>query len=250
MPTFEDTFGSNFGSDRPQSKWDKPFFDNRDLSTKDKDRFVAWIDLMGAANHFLMSLPKASCFVGKIHDAGLQAQKRHTNVSLHPIADGFYAISEDWAETKEFTSRVIRSLAYIFDSESEAEHRFLVRAGIAYGRFVDGTQMANGSKALQGHDEYLRNVFVGCPLAWAYKAEGKAPPFGIYVDQSVTTHSGEPVAWVLHQWWTPTQAAWAKQFGGKVKDHLVWLERNAIGTRYPTEKHAAYVKAVTEYFAL
>ena len=248
MPTFEETFGQEYGSDHPQSQWDKPFFNNRDLALT--NRFIAWIDLMGAANHFLSSLPKAACFVGKIHDAGLQANSRYPDVSLHPIADGFYAINEDWGQIKDFTSRVMRSLAYVFDSEDENRHRFIVRAGIAYGRFVDGDQMVTGSDTFIGQAGYFHNVFVGCPLAWAYQAEGKTAPFGIYIDQSVSTHSDQKVAWVLHRWWGNNESEWAKQFGNKVKSHLEWLNDNALATRYPTEKHDVYLKATKEYYEL
>ncbi len=87
MQSYEDAFGASFGSDRRESQWDKPYFDNRNL--KSEDRFVAWIGLMGAANNMIASLPKAACFIGKIHDAGLQAAPRFGAVSLHPIADGF-----------------------------------------------------------------------------------------------------------------------------------------------------------------
>lgn len=248
MCSFEDVFGHDFGSSRPISTWDKPFFNNQQIvPTK---RFVAWVDLMGAANHMLLSLPNAACFVGKVHDAGLQASSRYASVSLHPIADGFYAIGENWGDVRDFTSRAMRSLAWCFDRETDDKHKFLVRAGIAYGWFIDGTQMTNGSDTFGNHGNYMNNVIIGSPLAWAYKAEGKAPPFGIYIDQSVTTHSGAQVAWVLHRWWQSAHALWAKQFGGKVKSYLEWMNSNAIATRYPVEKHGGYVKATTEFFQL
>ena len=165
MCSFEDAFGHDFGSSRLNSTWDKPFFNNQQIvPTK---RFVAWVDLMGAANHMLLSLPKAACFVGKVHDAGLQASSRHASVSLHPIADGFYAIGDNWVDVSDFTSRAMRSLAWCFDHETDDQHKFLVRAGIAYGRFIDGTQMTNGSNTFGNHGNYMNNVIIGSPLAWA-----------------------------------------------------------------------------------
>lgn len=247
--SFHDAFGNDYGSDRSGSRWDKPFFDNRSL--KPDKRFVAWVDLMGAENHMLTSLPQTACFVGKIHDAGLQAQKQYKTISLHPIADGFYAIGSDWGAIRKFTSRTMRSLAYLFESESENRHRFLPRAGIAYGRFLDGTQMARGSVTFKDHDAYLRSVFVGCPLAWSYRAESKAPPFGVYVDQSIPTHSDERAAFVLHRWWSiqnSTEKCWATQFGKRVAEYLEWLAQHQIETRYPTDKHVKYMNAVKEYF--
>lgn len=247
--SFQDVFGNDFGSDRAGSRWDKPFFDNRLL--KPEKRFVAWVDLMGAENHMLTSLPQTACFVGKIHDAGLQAQKQFTTISLHPIADGFYAVSSDWNVIRKFTARVMRSLAYLFDIESENRHRFLPRAGIAYGRFIDGKQMAICSDTFKGHDEYLQSVFVGCPLVWSHRAESKAPPFGIYVDQSIPTHSDVGVSFVLLRWWTvkdSNEKCWAAQFGKKVEKYFEWLNQHHIETRYPYEKHEKYMKAVKEYF--
>jgi hypothetical protein len=248
MTSFEESFGSDFGGDRSESLWDKPFFDNRSLEPN--LRFVAWVDLMGAANHMLLSLPKAACFIGKIHDAGLQGKIRHPSISIHPIADGFYAIGGNWQEISSYTSRVMRSLAYCFEKEQKNDYRFLVRAGIAYGRFIDGHQMSCGSDTFRTNDAYLRNVIAGSPLSWAYKAEGKSPPFGIYVDQSVTEHAGERVGWVLHKWWKDDQkgSAWASSFGSQVRDYLEWLNQNRIGMRYPFEKHDSYMTATAEYF--
>lgn len=246
MPCFEDAFGSDYGPERPESRWDRPYFDNHDLAPT--NRFVAWVDLMGAENHMLLSLPKSAVYIAKIHAAGIDAGKQFSGVSIHPITDGFYAVSERWSEIQDFTSRVMRSLAHCFQSTDDHQHRFLVRAGVAYGRFIDGSQLETGSNSFSGQDAYLHNVMIGSPLAWAYKAESKAPPFGIYIDQSITTHSGERIAWVLHRWWGQVQSAWAKQFGTMVEEHLAWLNKNAIGTRYPTEKHENYVRAVKEYF--
>ena len=248
MPTFEEAFGEHFGPNRLESQWDKPYFDNRTLNPT--PRFVAWVDLMGASNLMMLSLPQVAVFVAKIHAAGIDAQRRFTTVSIHPITDGFFATCSTWNELRDFTSRVMRSLAYCFQAEADQRHRFLVRSGIAYGRFISGDQIEVGSNTFTGQSAYLHNVMIGSPLAWAYKAESKAPPFGIYVDQSITTQSGERIAWVLHKWWASAQETWAQQFGGTVKAHLEWMNANSIGTRYPVDKHAAYVEAVTEYFCL
>jgi hypothetical protein len=248
MTSFAEAFGSSYGHEYNGSTWDRPFFDNRGLDTCNK--FVAWVDLMGAANHFLLSLPKAACFVGKIHDAGLQARLTYTAVSLHPIADGFYAMADRWADIQDFSARVMRSLAHVFEQENENQHKFLVRSGIAFGAVVDSRTMASGSRTFENEPQYLGNVLVGCPLAWAYKAESKAPPFGIYVDQSVTTHSRERVAWVLHRWWQAQHQPWAASFGQRVVDYLTWARNNAIATRYPVKKHQRYVQATNEYFTL
>ena len=248
MLTFEKAFRSGYGKDSPNSHWDKPFFNNRDLAPK--NRFVVWIDLMGAANHMLFSLPKTACFIGKIHEAGIQAKNKPLDVSIHPIADGFYAICDKWGVISNYTARVMRSLAYCFETTDDNRYRFLVRAGIAYGRFVDGNQMTSGSNTFEDQNEYMRNVLVGCPLSWAYEAEHKAPPFGIYIDQSVTTHTEERVSWVLHRWWDDkkSQTDWAESFGSKIQEYLEWLKINAIKTRYPIDKHDAYLRAIKEYF--
>ncbi len=97
----------------------------------------------------------------------------------------------------------MRSLAYAFDNEQTEEHRFLVRAGIAFGPFIAPIQMANANRNFERNLAYMQSVFVGCPLNWAYEGESEAPPFGIYIDQSVTTHSGENIGWALHRWWDP-----------------------------------------------
>ena len=48
-----------------------------DTQPEPKAGFIGWVDLMGAANHMLLSLRKASIFISKIHAAGLIAQCVH-----------------------------------------------------------------------------------------------------------------------------------------------------------------------------
>lgn len=251
MPTFEETFGREYGPNISHSRWDTPYFNGQDI--KPILRFVAWVDLMGAENHMIQSLQRSAIFIGKIHDAGLQAYSKFDNLSLHPITDGFFAVHEDFHQLRRFTERVMLSLAHLFSSENHHQHRFLPRAGIAYGPFVNDTEMQKGNNRFSDHPEYMRNVLVGCPLSWAYKAEGKAPPFGIYIDQSVTSHADQPVAWVLHRWWNSrmeTETAWAREFGTIVLEHFEWLSQNAINTRFEPDKLERYRTGITEYFGL
>lgn len=224
-------------------------FDNRELSPK--PCYVAWIDLLGAGNHMLLSLPKASTFIAKIHIAGIKAKQAYPSITIHPITDGFFAVSETWADIKSFSERVMRTLANCFEREREDENRFLARGAIAFGRLIEGAQMERGASIFSTDAAYPNNIMVGSPLSWAYKAESKAPPFGIYIDQSITTHSGQPVAWVLHRWWNPDadpQKTWGVNFGKKVLKHFEWLRENSIGTRYPVEKHDAFIQQVKEYY--
>src|SRR5690606_4817057 len=123
------------------------------------------------------------------------------DVSIHPITDGFFAVSSSWTDIRDFSSRVMRTLANCFEKTTKPEYKFIARGAIAYGRLIRGDQLRQGTTEFTGIPAYPDNIMVGAPLSWAYKAESKAPPFGIYIDQSITTHSGEPVAWVLHRWW-------------------------------------------------
>lgn len=251
MDKFEQAFGKPTKEIPLNVAWDKPCFDNTRINPSSK--YVAWIDLMGAANHFLLSLAKSACFVGKVHDAGLKARNKFPSVTVHPISDGFFAISEDWDEIKQFVQFVMRSLAYVFAHEQNNDHKFIVRSSIAYGQIVTGEKIKEGCKFLEDKCEYFSNVFVGSPLAWAYKAESKAPPFGIYIDQSVTTHSTAHIGWILHKWWSNDQSkqkTLARDFGKSLIRYLDWLKLHSCGMRYPQEKHEQYIQLINEYYGL
>ncbi len=249
--TFQQVFGQH---NARNSKWDAIHFNNQNLNTTNK--YIAWIDLMGAANAMMLSLPKASNFVAKVHCTAQKAQVTHQRISVHPITDGFFATADDWGDLIRFLRRSFLTLANLFSLERYNQHRFIIRGAIAYGPFIDGTSITAGFGQPQPTyigNNYMHNVMIGSPLSWAYKAESKAPPFGIYVDQSVLTFSPSPIGSPLHYWWNlgnQTEKDWAKNFGRMVLRHFQWQLKNANKTIYPVEKHEFYIKQITEYFNL
>lgn len=141
----------------------------------------------------------------------------------------------------------------MFEEEGEDIHRFLIRGAVAYGPVIDGQQVMGGHRVFQKPDNlaYLNNILIGSPVAWAYDAECKAPPFGVYVDQSVTTFSPESISWVLHRWWDTSKSSevnWAKEFGERVLEYLSWCKEHSRGSLYPVDKHDKYTSQAKEYF--
>lgn len=104
MSKFKKTFGTVSGA---KGKWDTVSFSNQGLQPH--NRYVAWVDLMGAANAMQMSLPGAANFIARIHAAALQAMVVYESVSLHPITDGFFVVEEKWEVMRAFLRKVYLS---------------------------------------------------------------------------------------------------------------------------------------------
>jgi len=231
-------------------------FDNSKISVK--SRYVAWIDIMGSGNAMTNALRNASVYVGKLHDAVLKAHRNISNpCSAHAMTDGVYVVSHSFHEVRDIVTSVMRSCAQSFTKEDEEGRRFVPRASIAYGKIVDNSEMRKGlgrEGPNKDTDRYLHNVMVGIPFEKAHSSERKAPPFGIYIDESVRTQTDSPaeiVSWVLHRWWNPkTDQEFANEMGWMVQEHLKWAAANSLSTFFNPDRLGGYLDAVRQYFNL
>ena len=231
-------------------------FDNSKISVE--SRYVAWIDIMGSGNAMTNALRNASVYVGKLHDAVLKAHRNIPNrCSAHAMTDGVYVVAHQFSEIRDVVTSVMRSCAQAFAKEDEEGRRFIPRAAIAYGKIVDSGEMRKGlgrKVPNKDTDRYLHNVMVGIPFEKAHSSERKAPPFGIYIDESVRTQTVSPeeiVSWVLHRWWNPkTDQEFANEMGRIVQDHLKWAADNSLSTFFDPDRLDGYLDAVRQYFNL
>ena len=245
-------FGQAF---KEGSLWNELHYDNRPV--KIHSRYVAWFDVMGSKHVMVNAIRNAICFVGVLHRSVEMAAKGFKDIEIHSMTDGVYAISSGFDEIKMFATCVMRSCARYFLQQSLHSNRFLVRCSIAYGKVVLPISMLKGfSAATQKTDNYTYNVMLGIPFVKAEQGEHNAPPFGIYLDESIRTQTDDAlkIAWVLHRWWNHeknNELCFARAFGNEVLKHLTELEKNPISYGAPEcTKLVKYEAAVREYFEL
>ena len=252
--------------------WDKLVFTDR--IPKMQFRYVGWVDLMGASHMMRRSIDSASKSIGRLHEAVLKAcfaLKVSKNVTLHPLADGVYVDADNYEDVADIFAHVFRSYAQTF-IEMSSESRFCpIRAAIAYGKVVDQNvyvrklaEKTSGKMRTRFLAQYFSNVLHGRAYAAAHDAESKAPPFGIFQDESLRefgmTKKGKYITWPLEKWWcsgrsaTEQQKSFAESFGQCLIDHFNWVLEHPIDSgmddKNAIEKIDGYKRSIREYFGL
>jgi hypothetical protein len=217
------------------------------------EQYVCWIDVMGSRGAMLYSIDIASNFLMKLHIAALRISKIF-NVELYPAIDGVYACSPSQPSILCFLNQVYSMLATTFVRESVELFKFKVRSGLAYGQVVMGKQILNctDDDVLKKYSRHTRSILLGSPLAHAYEAEMKAPPFGILLDESAKIGQLELCEKYL-KWWElyPRQddPDLACELYFSLKNHYEWCDKNSIKIRYPQADIKKHSALVDEYFA-
>ncbi|MBR3924754.1 MAG: hypothetical protein IKJ45_16680 [Kiritimatiellae bacterium] len=271
----ENLFNALFG--KPGSRgdgksWDELVFTDR--SPKMLFRYVGWVDLMGASHMMSRSIDSASKSIGRLHEAVLKASftlKLNTSVVLHPMADGVYVVAETYEDVALVFAHVFRSYAQTF-IKMNSESRFCpIRAAIAYGRVIDQNVYVRklAAKTFKKRQEklltqYFSNVLHGKAYATAHDAESKAPPFGIFQDESLRefgmTKEKTHITWPLEKWWcsgrsaTEQQRTFAESFGQCLINHFNWVLEHPIDSgmdgKDAIDKIDGYKRSIREYFGL
>lgn len=255
-----------------------PSFFNTEKITPEKC-YIAWIDVMGAASMMEVSLQRAAICIGKLHDVVFAESKKHPKLTLHPLVDGCYAVSKEFAPLLQFTQSVMtRLFATFYAARVSATGRdawksqFLVRAVLAYGPIVTAEMMKMGFsyKPEELSSPYFNNVFIGNLLGSTHDAEKSAPPFGVYVSTSVRCEAElsasdsvefkSLVGQVYYRWFLDKARAKQRdslglpsnpsEMGQAVIDFLEAEKENAATSCYPEKKHEGWCSRVREYFQM
>ncbi len=138
------------------------------------NQYVGWIDAMGIQSAMGRSMDVAANFVFKLHITVLESvddlptHQRQT-MSLYPVMDGVYFVSNDQQAVFRFLRRAFGCLAREFVDTVEMKHRFLVRGALACGPVVHGAQLLDGASAtLRNHANYRDSILLGLPMIQAY----------------------------------------------------------------------------------
>ena len=270
LKSFEGAFGTTGTCDGLH--WDALTF--TDPRPNMPMKYVGWVDVMGASHMMQRAADAASKSIGQLHEAILKAvvgYSRNANISLHPLSDGVYVVAPDYGTVAAILARVFRSYARSYLEVTSDSRDCLIRAAIAYGQTVDmeflRPRLARSlpDSGLQERlNSYFANILHGNAFVAAHEAERKAPPFGIYHDESLRmfgcTNSGLPVAWPLEKWWcngrkpNEKQRNFAELFGKRLLAHFSWLEKHPMESGMDEDgadnKIDGYNRKIKEYFGL
>ncbi|NLX59115.1 MAG: hypothetical protein GXY74_08505 [Phycisphaerae bacterium] len=152
------------------------------------------------------SLARAANHVGRLHAAALE--ERSTYVSVYPVIDGFYAVSDESRSVRDYVQRVFRRLACHF-MKANTVHRCFYRCGVARGKLLLGADLLQGTLAMQYNPRYSAGIAIGEAIVLAYEAETKAAPYGVCTDPSVDApfqNAANVMANNWWKWWNPNDA--------------------------------------------
>jgi hypothetical protein len=223
------------------------YFDEQKLDDP-KASYVAWVDMMGARNSMSQSLAASANHIGRVHLAILLSQTK--DVRTYPVMDGAYITSEKRAPIMETLRGFFGLCAEYFEVTDKPEHRFLVRGGLAHGPVVHGSDIPSAcNKDLSKNPEYSRNLLFGIPMIQANRSESLAPPFGLYLDESVRSFSepgAQPFSGVWWKWWS----AIPKGFLDRLEEHFHWCEKNWRRIEYKEDRLKEHFDMARQYFGL
>jgi hypothetical protein len=177
-----------------------------------ENRYIAWIDLMGAGHLMATSLEKAANAIARIHTATYLAMDQHGyKLDLVAINDGIFICSSSKAEISQIVRSTLMHLVARFITKHDPQDRFLVRCAVAYGPVFYGKHLA---RQLPGYQRgripaTLDQVVFGSPVIQAYNAEHESPAYGVAIHESARAFSpqGERTfRSTLWRWWQQDDA--------------------------------------------
>lgn len=166
------------------------YFDSRQLP-RSKNAYVAFLDIMGTKAHMAHSVHETANYIFKLHAAVLSAwrSEKYKNVFVYPVMDGAYITASHQEDMEKLLARIFDSLAILFLNESDPSKRFVVQAGLSYGKTIHGhTVPYSASKVYELDLGYKNNILLGPAMIQAYEAGSVASPFGISMADSTIKH--------------------------------------------------------------
>ena len=210
---------------------------------------------MGTQGSMSRSLRKSANFIFKIHITALESQT--PTIQLYPVMDGLYVVSDHQGDMLDFLERMFSRLADLFVSTPDMQHRFIVKGSLAYGPVVHGSSLLPAASATLVNNQNYRNaLLLGMPMIQAYLGEKKAPPFGVFVNESARAFcpAGAPAVHPLTvSWWTwfrPGQwIALAQELRTEMNLYCDWCSQRSHAIDYPVEKIKEHRGLIMEYLA-
>ena len=145
---------------------------------------------------------------------------------------------------------------YIRVSENEDEKgRFIIRGGLAFGLVFKGAYLPpDANNALANATAYKSQLLFGTPLAFAHEAESKAPPLGVFIDESARTAALEnrqgkqPQLSGLWYDWCHKNSSLRKSTTDAIKAYFQYAREHNLSLDYDESKIDEHEKAAGQYW--
>lgn len=224
-----------------------------------RNRYVAWIDVMGMGSIASRSISEASIKNFKLHTAfvaayeGCSGSQKQT-LDMYPMMDGVYVVGSQKTPLMVLLSSAYQVLAQDVVDAEEIHHVLLLKGSIAYGPIIQG-KTSNGVNDLLAGTEHEDRTMVGLPVIQAFKAEDVAPPFGIRVHESARAFAPEedhPFNFTWWKWFKSSREEYdmsslASELHRKLEEYFDWCRNNSKRLDYDEEDIGRHEGLVDQY---
>jgi len=223
-----------------------------------RGEYVVWCDGMGTGQELNRNLDRSAVFVFKLHSAFSKASEGLLHINFYPVMDGMYITCPNRETIEDLIAEVFYLLAKDFVSSNGTANMFLVRGGIAFGPVIHGKDICDSAFGdIVVNNRVKNSILLSPAMVAANRVESKAPPFGLYVDDSAKTSpvlvdpKDKGFISSLHQWWSRERHKSKRDVLPNLYHNIIhYFEKSkihSVGMNYPTEKIEAHEKLLEEY---
>ena len=219
--------------------------------------YVLWCDGMGTSRELNRSMNRAAGFVLGLHRAFAVARTEVPSIRCYPVMDGLY-ITTGCRDDLRLAIRVaFVQFARDFIGGHGTQNMFMMRGGLAYGPVLHGEDIPDEAfDDVEPIRNTKKSILLSPAMVLAYHAESKAPPFGIYVDDSAKTFPQlmvpEDTGFIsnLYQWWREDEdtASVARSLYEQIVFYLDKSRVHSVGMGYGIDRIEAHGQLAKEYF--
>ena len=232
-----------------------PYFNCENLEAY--DCYVAWLDVMGSRSMMTRSLNTAANFIFKLHVASLETPRKE--VFLYPMNDGIFAVGSNLITIRDWIGGSYERINQAnMSARGDQTKVFLARAGIAYGKVVEGRYLQADASRTLADPSNMRirdSILIGAPVANAYLSEHSTSPFGVLVHESARTFAPENVQpWSygrFMRYWPPKRKPpWVYEIEDTVVKYLAFCRKHSSELEYAVadiDRHLALAKEFFDY---
>ncbi|ELZ79432.1 hypothetical protein C455_07607 [Haloferax larsenii JCM 13917] len=213
--------------------------------------YVCWLDLMGVQNTMSTSVEESTIDMLNLHVAVDEALDRD-NITHYPVMDGVYLTADSRRTILPFLRTVFSKLAKDNIENKEPPYNYVPRAAVSYGPVIHGKDISDGAnEEFMTNSDYAESLLIGLPMIQAIKGESKAPPFGIYIDESARAFApdGEdPIERIWHEWFRYTEDDFGDLLLDTLEDYYDWCESSYHEINYELEDIERHREMANQYF--
>ncbi|WP_254272953.1 hypothetical protein [Haloarcula marina] len=225
-------------------------YTNSDQLSGVTEEYVCWLDLMGIKGAMSRSIETSAIDILNLHVAVDETIDRN-EITHYPVMDGVYLTSESKEDMQQLLIGVFSKLAKDNIENRDREYTYIPRGALSYGPIIHGENISDeANESFMTSSDYADTLLIGLPMIQAIESESKAPPFGIFIDQSARAFApdGEdPIERRWYEWYRYLDDEIEELLYNTLEDYYEWCESNAHRVQYPKEDIKRHRTMAKEY---